>query len=289
MSAVQSGCFCLISSERPAIWGEDMDVPLSRSQRRPPWFVGATAARTSTPGAAMSGLSRSPVARLGPREEKPAMLGASTGVTGPPSLNFAVGLAVPVTYALIASPVALSTCVAGATWTSATWPAPTAMLAMIVPTPPASATAAGLSTRAFVGSVETETPRLQTTILPATFAESSSATPPFADLEKHCASFTVSAPATPAFVDRITGFRDATPGTIEVPVKVAPLPSVIVSWNAVCVLAATVVSQGLGCATVETVGPLLPADAATNTPASSAKRNATSTEFRKLVVVPLIE
>ena len=40
--------------------------------------------------------------------------------------------------------------------------------------------------------------------------------------------------------------------------------------------AATVVSHGPGWATVEDVGPLLPADAATNTPASAAKRNATS-------------
>ena len=37
-----------------------------------------------------------------------------------------------------------------------------------------------------------------------------------------------------------------------------------------CVPAATVVIQGLGCATVLTVGPLLPAEAATNTPASLA-------------------
>src|SRR6185295_18896553 len=56
-----------------------------------------------------------------------------------------------------------------------------------------------------------------------------------------------------------------------------------------CVPAATVVSHGPGCATVETAGPLLPADAATNTPASAANRNATSTASRKLVRVPLIE
>src|SRR4051794_16034808 len=114
MSGVQSGCFCLISRDSPAMCGEDIDVPLSRSHRRPPWPAGETAARTSTPGAAMSGFSWSPVARLGPRDEKPAMLGAEVGVTGAPSVNFAVGFAVPLTYALIASPVALSTCVAGA-------------------------------------------------------------------------------------------------------------------------------------------------------------------------------
>ena len=53
--------------------------------------------------------------------------------------------------------------------------------------------------------------------------------------------------------------------------------------------AATVVSQGLGWATVDAVGPLLPAEAATNTPASAANRNATSTGSRKFVDVPLIE
>jgi len=36
-------------------------------------------------------------------------------------------------------------------------------------------------------------------------------------------------------------------------------------------------------------GPLLPADAATNTPASAANRNAISTGSRKLVREPLIE
>ena len=56
-----------------------------------------------------------------------------------------------------------------------------------------------------------------------------------------------------------------------------------------CVPAATVVSHGLGCATVELAGPLLPAEAATNTPASAANRKATSTGSRKLVSEPLME
>ena len=53
--------------------------------------------------------------------------------------------------------------------------------------------------------------------------------------------------------------------------------------------AATVVSQGPGWATVEVVGPLLPADVATKTPAFAAYRNAISAGSRKLVCVPLIE
>ena len=56
-----------------------------------------------------------------------------------------------------------------------------------------------------------------------------------------------------------------------------------------CVPAATVVIQVLGWATVDVVGPLLPAEAATKTPASAANKNAISTGSRKLVWVPLIE
>ena len=56
-----------------------------------------------------------------------------------------------------------------------------------------------------------------------------------------------------------------------------------------CVLAATVVSHGLGWATVDASGPLLPADAATNTPARAANMYARSTGSRKFVLVPLIE
>ena len=53
--------------------------------------------------------------------------------------------------------------------------------------------------------------------------------------------------------------------------------------------AAIVVIHGLGCATVEAVGPLLPAEALTYTPASAANRNETSTEFVNAVDVPEIE
>ena len=76
----------------------------------------------------------------------------------------------------------------------------------------------------------------------------------------------------------------------DAPKYVAPLPSVTEpSPLRLCVPAATVVIQGPGCATVPVVGPLLPAEAATNTPASAANRKAISTPSAKLVVVPLIE
>ena len=47
--------------------------------------------------------------------------------------------------------------------------------------------------------------------------------------------------------------------------------------------------HGDGCAVVETVGPELPEDAATNTPALAACMNATSTGSTTLVVVPEME
>ena len=69
-----------------------------------------------------------------------------------------------------------------------------------------------------------------------------------------------------------------------------PLPSVTEPAPLrLCVPAATVVIQGLGWATVDVAGPLLPADAATKMPASAANRNAISTGSRKFVEVPLME
>jgi hypothetical protein len=55
------------------------------------------------------------------------------------------------------------------------------------------------------------------------------------------------------------------------------------------VLAATVAVHGALCATVLAPGPLLPADAATNTPAAVALKNATSTALLIDVVEPEIE
>jgi hypothetical protein len=76
----------------------------------------------------------------------------------------------------------------------------------------------------------------------------------------------------------------------EEPLYFAPLPSVTEpAPSRSCVPAATVVIHGLGCATVLVVGPALPAEAATNTPASAAYSQAISTGSRKLVCVPLIE
>lgn len=67
----------------------------------------------------------------------------------------------------------------------------------------------------------------------------------------------------------------------EAPVNVAPLPRVTVAvTERLWVPAATEASQGLMCATVLADGPLFPADVETKTPASAAKRYATSTALR---------
>src|SRR5918995_2838638 len=131
-------------------------------------------------------------------------------------------------------------------------------------------------------SIRALTPRSQTTILPLTFAGSSVP-------GKQRATEAAGAPAAPAADERTT---EPVVGVVfdDAPVYDAPLPSVSVASEArACVLAATVVSHGPGCATVEAPGPSLPAEAATNTPARAAKRNATSTGSRKLVLEPLIE
>ena len=106
---------------------------------------------------------------------------------------------------------------------------------------------------------------------------------------KQSATFVGSAPEAPAAVESISRAGPVA-AAIDAPLKVAPFPSVTEPMPLrLCVPAATVVVHGPGWATVPVVGPLLPADSLTKTPASSAKRNATSTGSRKFVVVPLIE
>ena len=155
------------SPARPAMCGDDIEVPDRKSQSRPPLGPGATAAMTLTPGAVMSGLSRSlSLDSAGPREEKLATWG--TGVGAPPvvspGVNVAVG-AVVVAYVLMAAPATSSTWTVGTTCRSESR-LPGETLVRIIPTPPAALTAADLSVRAM-------TPRSQTTILPVTLAGSS--------------------------------------------------------------------------------------------------------------------
>src|SRR6478752_6429636 len=130
-----------------------------------------------------------------------------------------------------------------------------------MPMPPASATALLLSTRSLV-------PRSQSTILPLTLAGSRPG-PPGHVLEKHSAA-AVEFATSPAAAESTSGPLADT-RVDEMPLSVTPLPRIaLAEITRLCVPAATVVSHGLGCATVLAVGPLLPADAATNTPASAA-------------------
>ena len=115
----QVGFLLRIRAAIPAMCGVAIEVPDSRSHRLPSWFAGETAASTSTPGAMMSGFSRSPpLLGDGPREENAATAGASA-LTCTPADSAPVGPAVPAMYALIAAPAAWSTWIDGTKWKSA--------------------------------------------------------------------------------------------------------------------------------------------------------------------------
>src|SRR5581483_4088408 len=76
----QLGCLLFSSAARPATCGAAIDVPERASKSRPASLTGDMPAMTSTPGAVMSGLSRSPPpVSAGPKDEKLAIAGASTG------------------------------------------------------------------------------------------------------------------------------------------------------------------------------------------------------------------
>src|ERR1043166_7188290 len=124
----------------------------------------------------------------------------------------------------------------------------------MTPTPPASCTARLLLTRAF-------TPRSQTTILPATFAGSSTGTPALSMAAKQSCTAVGLAPANPAAVASISGAVGTTDAS-DGPLTVVPLPKVTTAVASRLIApAATVVRHGAGCATVPAVGPLLPAAA----------------------------
>ena len=123
---------------------------------------------------------------------------------------------------------------------------------------------------------------MQTTILPVTSAGSSVSGP------QSLASAS-SPPATPAASESTSFFDKTRLSLIEAPTILVPLPSTRVFSKLWCVEAATVVSHGLLCATVEASGPELPADAATKTPASAAPSKANSVSSMTVSVSPEIE
>ena len=103
---------------------------------------------TSTPGAVMSGLSRSPPpARAGPYDENAGHRRVRGPGSGRTAEIVAVGLGVAA-YALIAAPATLSTCTAGTEVEVSVERLPGVGLERTMPTPPAFLTATLLSTRA---------------------------------------------------------------------------------------------------------------------------------------------
>ncbi len=161
----QVGCLLFSTAAIPAMCGVDIDVPLMNAYSPPAALNAVVAASTLVPGAMMSGLSRSPFpAGDGPRLEELATFGALTR-TAVPGLIVAVGLVVPLTYALTAGAALSSRWTVGTECRSES-SVPGVMLSRIMPTPPAFFTCRLLSTRAFP-------PRSQTTILPVAFAGSS--------------------------------------------------------------------------------------------------------------------
>src|SRR3954452_19313029 len=130
-------------------------------------------------------------------------------------------------------------------------------------------------------------PRRQSTTLPATFAGSSV-------LFMHSSAFAAVAPARAAFAASTSGVAGSALVTdAPVIVNVPPLPlTVTVEVKArASVLAATVVSHGTdaGEPTVPAPGPELPAELATNTPASEAPKKAISSGPMTYDVVPPTE
>ena len=102
----------------PAMCGEDIEVPDMKSQVRSWLLGGATAATTSLPGAAMSGLRMSPpVVVDGPRMENSVIsgtCGAAASSVAVRATIFAVAVTPGVEmYALIAAPAMSSTWTAG--------------------------------------------------------------------------------------------------------------------------------------------------------------------------------
>src|SRR3954454_1455999 len=115
------GWAALRRSPMPAMCGEAIDVPDMKSQVRPWLLGGATAAITSLPGDAMSGLRMSPpVVVDGPRDEKSVISGtcgaaASSAVVSGTILAVAAGPADSI-YALTAAPSTSLMCVDGTAW-----------------------------------------------------------------------------------------------------------------------------------------------------------------------------
>ena len=235
-----------------------------RSKSRPALLGGATAASDVTPGAAMSGLSRSPPRRAtGPREENAGDLRhRGRAPVWLPVASVAVAPAVAA-YGDDRRPVGVAP---RARWapsgsrrrgcSASGWPAPCRCRR---PASPRPTSRPGRRRRG---------------------RRRRSCRPPWPGRATRRAQRRVRvAPgrpdggrARPEF--RSTGSVTGDAGTRRSSGRCrgSPCPR-----SGKCVLAATVVTQGLGCSTVEAPGPELPAEAATKMPAEAAHRKASST------------
>ncbi|MCY1228492.1 hypothetical protein D9M72_408130 [compost metagenome] len=263
------------NAPNPAICGAAMDVPDRNPKFWPLDPAGETAASTPTPGAAMSGFRRSPLAaRVGPREENPAICG--TGGGSRPVVSVDTRLAVNVASAPTASLMAGSS-----RWTVGTLCRSTSSelgvrLTRTMPTPPAWATV-------MLFAVRSTTPRSQTTILPAVLAGSKV---PGA----HRAALASTASAVLRAAASAMGAFATSVDMMLAPANFSPLdnstvPRRLLLW----VEAATLVIQGAAWFTVLAAGPELPADAATKIPAAAAFRKAMDTGSTVELLVPEME
>src|SRR5687767_10272608 len=147
-AALQFGCSWLISANRPARCGLDIEVPAmamnSSSGTEPASGNGELPARIWMPGAVMSGLMMSSATGFGPREEKSVIVGAFAHVDSAPVAIVAVAglfFGAEAMYDLIASPGVLSTWTVGTQCVSLNRFPASLFSYMIMPTPPAWTTA----------------------------------------------------------------------------------------------------------------------------------------------------
>src|SRR6478609_1521253 len=256
MAGDHFGCLPSTRAPKPAMCGAAMDVP-DMNPNWSPWLpIVETPARTFTPGAEISGLSRSPPdARVGPRDEKPAIWGAGAG--GSPVRS-------PLTRLTVSAGFACSLDFSSRLLGALTWTVGTTWL---------SASSELL--------VRSTTPRSQTTTLPATLAGSKVPGP-------HRLAF--AAPGAAAAAATTTGLSATSDFMMEAPRYSEPSETLTVPTRSLGkVEAATVVSHGEAWFTVEAVGPELPAEADTKTPAAAAFRKASATGSVVLSLLPEIE
>ena len=261
-SGFHSGWMARTSAAAPAACGLDMDVPWMMLKSSPAEFGSfIQAAQMARPGAVTSGLITPGLDRSGPRELKPAMRSARFEFCSMVTADsVASGLTAPASQLRSDAPSYSLIITAGRTWVSArTLFLEPAWLTRTMPAPPAFLTLLPFSTRPM-------TPCVQITILPATCAAAVASNGLHSSLPSALASISATGP---------------TPRVTAIPSRWMGAPLALVASSAtvgrrLLVLAATAISHGAlaGWPIVCGAGPLLPADAATKTPAAWVPKKA---------------